>query len=142
MVDAASGVADIGKPDRICMDCGKLFLLCHAGIEDDITICPRCSSPKHDKYVEAEHEDIVIEVPEGYEHPLEKEARRLFNEVTELTGWRESKVKLWFQLQNPLLGNVSPEWMLLNLGQDGADRLDKFIKEAKEASTEYRGDDG
>jgi phage FluMu protein Com len=132
--EVVSKVSDIGKPDRICMDCGKLFLLCHAKLEEDHTICPRCSSINHIEYVEAEHQLIEIEVPEGFEHPLEAKARELFNRLATLTGWREDKIRLWFQLPNPLLGNVPPEWMIMN---GRAERLEKFISDAEEATAEY-----
>ena len=129
------------EPDRICMDCGKTFLLAHALIartkvetdepEERVTICPRCSSPKHQEYVEAEHQDIEINVPEGYQHPMEERAKAIFARIQFLTGWREAKVRLWFQLPNPLLGNVPPEVMIM-AGEDKCDRLEKFIDEAEE----------
>lgn len=127
---------NIREPDRICVDCGKLFLMAHAHLDTDneVTICPRCSSVNHIEYVKAEHEHIKIEVPDNYEHPLEEKARELFNRVSALTGWREAKVRLWFQLPNPLLGEVSPEWMMLN---DKADRLERFISEAEVLRDEY-----
>ena len=128
MVDATSVVTDIRKPDSICMDCGRTFLLSNAEMIDDQSCCPRCSSMNHIEYIEAEHQDIEIKVPEGYEHEAEAKARELFNRVSDLTGWREAKVRLWFQLQNPLLGMVSPEFMLMN---DRGDRLEKFIEEAE-----------
>ena len=122
-------VTDIREPDRICMDCGKLFLLAHAHIEEEAVVCPRCASNNHREYVKAEHEDITIEVPEGWsEHPLEDVARKLFDRVAKLTEWREVIVRLWFQTANPLLGNVSPEWMIMN---NRADRLSKFIDDAE-----------
>lgn len=141
MNDVVTNIRD----DRICMDCGKQFLLAHAAVrrikfetdepeQEGVTVCPRCSSPKHIEYVKAEHENISTEVPEGYvEHPLEVKARELFDRVTALTGWREVKVRLWFQLSNPLLGNVSPEWMIMNLR---AERLERFIDEAEELNNE------
>lgn len=132
-----SEVTDIRKPDRICMDCGKTFMETHSGNPDTVNedeVCPRCSSVNHVEYVEAEHQDIEIEVPDNYRHPLEDKARELFDRVTALTGWREAKVRLWFQLQNPLLGNVSPEWMLLN---GKADRLERFISEAEVLRDEH-----
>lgn len=122
-------------PDRICMDCGKLFLLAHAELIDDSTICPRCASTHHIEYVKAKHENLTAEVPIDYqEHPLEAKARELFNLVSDLTGWREAKVRLWFTLANPLLGEVSPEWMIMN---GRSERLEKFIREAIDARAEY-----
>lgn len=133
---------DLREPDRICMDCGKLFLLALATlshIEEDPdlekeVLCPRCGSAKHIEYDKADHQEIEIKVPEGWEHPMEAKARELFDRVSKLTGWREVKVRHWFQQGNPLLGNVSPEWMLMN---DNAKRLEKFIAEAEESSAEY-----
>ena len=129
-----SEVTDIRKPDRICMDCGKTFLLAHAHVDDEAVVCPRCASNNHIEYVEAEHENITIEVPEGYtEHPMEDVARKLFDRVSKLTEWREVKVRLWFQTSNPLLGNVSPEWMIMN---GNAARLEKFISDAEHFAAE------
>lgn len=125
------------------MDCGKQFSLAAAEAtgEDNIidgesiARCPRCLSDNIREHVEASHENIVVDVPKDYsEHPLETKARELFDRVTELTEWREPKVRLWFQLANPLLGNVSPEWMILN---GNADRLEVFIKEAEADRAEY-----
>jgi len=134
-----SEVTDIRKPDRICMDCGKTFMEAHSGNCDPDTVnedevCPRCSSVNHVEYVEAEHQEIEINVPENYRHEMEDKAREIFNNVSDLTGWRESKVRLWFQLANPLLGEVSPEWMIMN---GRSERLEKFIAEARDHRDEY-----
>ena len=124
------------------MDCGKRCSQSEADAmgEDNavdgevIARCPRCLSDRLEEYVEAEHEDITVEVPDDYSaHPMEEVAQKLFDRVTALTEWREVKVRLWFQLQNPLLGNVSPEWMIMN---GKADRLEKFIKDAEYFSVE------
>jgi hypothetical protein len=56
---------------------------------------------------------------------METKARELFNLVLELTSWREEKVRLWFSLPNPLLGEVSPEWMMMN---ERSERLERFIR--------------
>lgn len=125
------------KPDRICLDCGKLFMLAHARLEETTTICPRCSSTNHSEYVEAQHQDINIEVPEGYKHPLEQRAQAIYDRLAKLTGWREGKIRLWFQLPNPMLGNVSPEFMIM-AGEDRCARLEKFITEAEELEKDWR----
>lgn len=119
------------KQKRICVDCGKVFKLEKAATwpDSDAAHCPRCMSTNHIEFVESEHEDVSVSVPEGYSaHPLEAEARRLFDRVTALTEWREAKVRMWFQTNNPLLGNVSPEFMIMN---GNAERLEKFIKDAE-----------
>lgn len=124
------------EPEKpmICLDCGKTFMETEAEAapvseSEDVTLCPRCLSANNTEYVEATHQDIEIRVPDNYKHPAEEKARELFNRVTDLTGWREGKVRFWFQQQNPLLGMVSPEWMLMN---DKGDRLEKFIAEAED----------
>lgn len=113
---------------RLCMDCGKQFPLGEAVRAESVSCCPRCFSVNHMEYVEAQHENIVVDLPECYTSDLEPVARVLFDRVTRLTKWREAKVRLWFTLPNPLLGNVSPEWMILN---DRAMRLSKFIDDAE-----------
>lgn len=150
-----SEVTDIRKPDRICIDCGKMFLLALArvdhsvdedtGLELGTVVCPRCSSPKHQEYVEAEHQQIEINVPEGWAHPFEERARAMYERIAKMTGWRESKIRLWFQLPNPLLGNVPPEVMIM-AGEDRCARLEKFIEEAEELNEAWHeraaGDNG
>lgn len=127
------------EPDRICLDCGKVFWLAHAelvsssGSDEKLTGCPRCVSINHTEYVESQHQNINVEVPEGWEHPMEAKAREIFDRVSRLTGWREAKVRLFFQTPNPMLGNVSPEWMIMN---GRAERLERFVSEA-EADSEY-----
>ena len=117
----------------ICMDCGKTFA---DPSETSGQLCARCFSANTRQYEESKHENINIEVPDGYsEHPMETKARELFNLVTELTNWREEKVRLWFSLPNPLLGEVSPEWMLMH---ERSERLEKFIREAIDHNQEYR----
>lgn len=140
-----SDVTDIRAGEaRICMECGKQFGLGHArmvpfdddGVTRELPVCPRCLSPKHDRFAPSQHQDIIVSLPEKYEqHALEDVARELFNRVGRLTGWREPKVQLWFQQANPLLGNVPPEWMILN---GKADRLDHFVKNAEFFKTEYK----
>ena len=89
------------------------------------------------EYETAKHENITIKVPDGYvDHPLECKALELFERVSKMTGWREQKVRLFFQLNNPLLGGVSPEWMIMN---DRADRLERFIAEAEGLATDHAG---
>ena len=128
------------EPDRICLDCGRLFVLVlstnivNEGAGRHI-LCPRCSSNNHIDYVKAEHEHITIEAPEDYVHPLEEKAREIYERLAALTGWRDAKIRLWFQLPNPLLGNVPPEWMIMN---GRAERLEKFIADAEEAQAEYQ----
>jgi predicted ATP-dependent serine protease len=107
---------------RVCLNCGK-------GYHNNNTRCPRCDSLDTCRAHEAEHVEVNVEVPDNYQHPNEAQARALFTRIQRLTGWREAKVRLWFQLQNPLLGNVSPEWMLMN---GRGDRLEKFVREAEE----------
>lgn len=128
--------ASTRKPERICMDCGKVFIGDHAMFDETVGItCPRCASDNHMEYVEADHEHITIEVPPDWgEHPMEETAQKLFDRVMTLTGWREEKVKLWFELENPMLGGVSPEWMIMH---DRAERLEKFIKDAEFYKVEY-----
>lgn len=123
------------QPDRICLDCGRLFVLVLQAMKvDDTLVCPRCTSPNHIDYVKAEHEHINIEVPEGYEHPLELKAREIYERIEKLTGWRDAKIRLWLQLPNPLLGNVPPEWMIMN---GRVERLESFISNAEDYSAEY-----
>lgn len=119
----------------ICLDCGRVIEPEKLVKQDDEDhgSCPRCGSLNHTQYIEAVHQKLIVEVPENYVHPMEQLARALFDRVQALTGWREVKVRLWFQLQNPLLGNVSPEYMLMN---DRAQRLEKFIAEAEELSAD------
>jgi hypothetical protein len=123
-------VQPIREPDTVCMNCGKVFVI------DDAFLCPRCMSENHREFNPSQHEEITITVPKGWdENPLEETAKKLFDRVERLTGWREPKVRLWFELANPLLGNVSPEWMILN---GKAERLEKFIKDAEFFSTECK----
>ena len=123
------------------MDCGRLFLLALAAKAPNanVVICPRCASPNHIEYAEAEHQHITIEVPEGWEHERETRARAIYNRVLALTGWREDKVRLWFQLPNPLLGNVSPEFMIM-VSDERCKRLEKFIGEAEQLNDELTGE--
>ena len=51
--------------------------------------------------------------------------------VKHLMGWDDSRVNLWFVTKNPLLGNISPDQMIL---ANRYDRLKKFIDEAERAS--------
>lgn len=69
------------------------------------------------------------------EHPEEEKARELWHRIRALTGWRDEKIDLWFTLRNPLLGDTSAEWMMLN---GKAARLEKFIKEAEDAKEAYK----
>lgn len=118
---------------RICMDCGKQWTL--KG-EDWPEKCPRCSSLYHIRYVEAQHEQLEIDVPDDYQHPMEQRAKVIFARVMAMTGWREQKVRLWFQLPNPLLGNVAPEVMIM-AGEERCARLERFIDEAEELNNAW-----
>lgn len=123
----------------ICMECGKVAKSKDLLITDGMMAapsCPRCASVRLQLYVESQHEHVEIHAPpEGWEHPAEAKARELFDRVSELTGWREAKVRQWFQLQNPMFGNVSPEWMLMN---GRGHRLERFIHEAEKEAHWYR----
>jgi len=48
--------------------------------------------------------------------------------VKTLLGNDVARARLWFRTDNPLLGNVSPDWMLKN---GKVMRLRKFIDEAE-----------
>ena len=56
--------------------------------------------------------------------------------IANLMGWKNSKVQLWFQTKNPLLGNVSPDEMIL---AGRLDRLKKFISEAEDSAAGKQG---
>jgi hypothetical protein len=74
--------------------------------------------------------------PDGtilYEHPMEGLARDIWERIERMTGWREEKIRWWFEHCNPLLGNVPPVWMLTN---DKGHRLLKFVQEAEELNEE------
>ena len=51
-----------------------------------------------------------------------------FSRVKALLGGDSQKARLWFRTDNPMLGGVSPDWML-KMGR--AMRLRKFIDEAE-----------
>ena len=125
------------EPDRVCKDCGKPFILSLSvlgdrdGTGERVTVCPRCGSPNHMQYVEAENEDINVEMPDDWQHPMEKRAVAIYERLLVMTGWRDVKVKLWLQTPNPMLGMVAPEVMIM-AGEDRCARLEKFIDEAEE----------
>lgn len=119
--------------DYICIDCGKVSKAQDLAIIDgsDSPACPRCASTNVQEYDEAQHQDIEVTVPTDWKHPLEERARAIYERVKEMTGWREVKVRLWFQTPNPLLGGVAPEFMIM-AGEDRCERLERFITEAEE----------
>lgn len=57
-----------------------------------------------------------------------------FERVKALLGSDPEKARLWFQTDNPLLGGVSPHWMLEN-GREL--QLHRFINEAEKLSETY-----
>ena len=59
----------------------------------------------------------------------------LFTRVQELMDWDEPKTILWFTTNNPLLGNVSPDTMILT---GRIDRLKKFIDGAERERDQTR----
>ncbi len=59
----------------------------------------------------------------------------LYDRVMTLMGWDEPTTTLWFVTKNPLLGDVSPEEMILG---GRIDRLKKFVSEAETASAQTR----
>lgn len=70
---------------------------------------------------------------------LEAFAKRVYDNVQRLTGWRDEKVRFWMEQANPLLGMVTPIWMI----QHGkGDRLAKFIAEAEQSNAMYRAQYG
>lgn len=54
-----------------------------------------------------------------------------FERVKNLLGNNSEKAAMWFRTDNPMLGGVSPDWMLEN-GREM--RLRKFIDEAELSS--------
>lgn len=55
----------------------------------------------------------------------------LFARVRKLMDWDAEKTSLWFRTPNPMLGGVTPDWMLEH---DRAMRLRQFIDEAEKMS--------
>lgn len=53
----------------------------------------------------------------------------LYHRVADILG--ATPALIWFKSANPLLGNVSPEWMLAT---GRYDRLERFISEAETAN--------
>ena len=51
-----------------------------------------------------------------------------FERVKALLNGDSEKARLWFRTENPMLGGVSPDWMLKN---GKAMRLRQFIDEAE-----------
>lgn len=42
----------------------------------------------------------------------EKEAQHVYLRIKRLTNWRDAKIRFWLDQANPLLGMVTPIWMI------------------------------
>jgi hypothetical protein len=63
---------------------------------------------------------------------MNREERELLaRRVRKLMDWDEGTADLWLRTENPMLGGVSPDWMLEH---DRGMRLRLFIDEAELAS--------
>lgn len=70
---------------------------------------------------------------------MEKDAQRIYKRVERLTGWRDEKIRFWLDQQNPLLGMVTPIWLI----QHGRVQvLDRFIDRAQGDQAVYQAQYG